>query len=99
MLRVAHDRDVHEDAVHEHAPVEGGGLVEGAAMDIDELCRVAAREMIAVALEAERRAYLDAHAEVRDATGKRVVVGNGYAPRTPGHHGRGPGRGARSAGG
>ena len=35
--------------------------------------------MIAVALEAERRGYLEAHADVVDATGKRLVVGNGYA--------------------
>jgi transposase-like protein len=35
--------------------------------------------MLATALLAERRAYLDAHAGVVDATGKRMVVGNGYA--------------------
>ena len=33
----------------------------------------------ATALLAERRAYLDAHAELVDQTGKRLVVGNGYA--------------------
>jgi len=57
-----------------------GSDVVGAGPDLDELCRLAAREMIAVALEAERRAWLDAHAEVVDATGKRLVVGNGYLP-------------------
>jgi transposase-like protein len=40
---------------------------------------VAAKEMLTVALLAERRAYLDAHADVVDATGRRMVVGNGYA--------------------
>lgn len=35
--------------------------------------------MLATALLAERRAYLDAHAELVNATGKRLVVGNGYA--------------------
>jgi transposase-like protein len=35
--------------------------------------------MLAVALLAERRAYLDANASELDATGKRLVVGNGYA--------------------
>ncbi len=33
-----------------------------------------------MAVEAERRAYLDAHADVVDADGHRVVVGNGYLP-------------------
>lgn len=53
-------------------PPEGLGL--------DELCRLAAQEMLAVALEAERRAYLDAHADVADEGGRRMVVGNGYLP-------------------
>jgi transposase-like protein len=52
---------------------------ETMTVDLDELCRVAAREMLAVALLAERRVYLDAHADVVDATGRRTVVGNGYA--------------------
>ena len=46
---------------------------------LDELCRLAAQEMLKVALLAERRAYLDAHADLVDQTGKRLVVGNGYA--------------------
>jgi putative transposase len=73
MLRVVHETDPNaEDAV---APGAGA-----AGPDLDELCRLAAREMIAVALEAERRAWLDAHAEITDATGRRLVVGNGYLP-------------------
>jgi putative transposase len=48
-------------------------------LDLDELCRLAAREMIAVALEAERRAYLERFAAEVDATGRRLVIGNGYA--------------------
>ncbi|MFH1329898.1 MAG: hypothetical protein ABIJ48_04505 [Actinomycetota bacterium] len=39
---------------------------------------MAAQEMPAAALEAERRAYLDAHGGVVDGNGHRVVVGNGY---------------------
>jgi len=35
--------------------------------------------MLAVALLAERRAYLEAHADEVDAAGHRLVVGNGYA--------------------
>ena len=52
---------------------------ETLTVDLDELCRVAAQQMLATALLAERRAYLDAHADVVDAAGKRLVVGNGYA--------------------
>jgi hypothetical protein len=48
-------------------------------MGLDELCRLAAQEMLKVALLAERRAYLDAHNDQLDATGKHLVVGNGYA--------------------
>jgi hypothetical protein len=46
---------------------------------LDELCRIAAQEMLAVALAAERRAYLEAHASELDAAGHRLVVGNGPA--------------------
>lgn len=51
---------------------------ETALVDLDELCRMAAQQMLATALLAERRAYLDAHADEVDATGRRLVVGNGY---------------------
>lgn len=33
-----------------------------------------------MALETERRAYLDAHADVTDEKGHWMVVGNGYLP-------------------
>jgi hypothetical protein len=33
-------------------------------IDLDELARLAAREYIALALEAERRAYLEGHAQL-----------------------------------
>jgi transposase-like protein len=68
MLKLVHDATA--DAVEDP---------ETMTVDLDELCRVAAREMLAVALLAERRAYLDDHADVTDAAGKRMVVGNGYA--------------------
>ena len=66
MLKIGNDRSV--DVL---AALEGG-------VGLEELCRLAAHEMPAVAVEAERRAYLDAHAEVVDADGHRMVVGNGY---------------------
>jgi putative transposase len=46
---------------------------------LDELCRLAAQEMLKLALLVERQAYLDTHADQLDGTGKRMVVGNGYA--------------------
>ncbi len=48
-------------------------------IDLDELCRLAARQMLASALLAERRAYLDAHSDLVDEAGHRLVVANGYA--------------------
>lgn len=47
MLKLVYDADQH---------AEGNPTT----IDIDELCRLAAKEMIAIALLAERRAYLDA---------------------------------------
>lgn len=52
---------------------------EDLAVDLDELCRLAAQDLLKVALLAERRAYLNAHADLLDATGRRLVVANGYA--------------------
>ena len=68
MLKLVHDATA--SAVGENEPTTVG---------LDELCRMAAQEMLAVALLAERRAYLEAHASELDATGKRLVVGNGSA--------------------
>ena len=66
MLKLVHDAS----ARVEQAPT---------TIDLDELCRMAAQEMLKVALLVERQAYLDAHVDVVDQTGKRLVVGNGYA--------------------
>jgi len=68
MPKIVHDPDVGVPSA-----VEGG-------VSLDELCRIAAEEMLAIALETERRAYLDAHADVVDGAGHRVVVGNGHLP-------------------
>lgn len=64
MLRIVHDADAPE-------PI--------APLDLDELCRLAARDMLALALEAERWAYIEAHADLLDGAGHRLVVGNGMA--------------------
>jgi transposase-like protein len=45
---------------------------------IDEIVREGARRMLAVALEAEVAAYIDAHAGEVDADGHRLVVRNGH---------------------
>ncbi len=59
--------------------VDDTELEETGTVDLDELCRMAAQQMLATALLAERQVYLDAHADAVDATGRRVVVANGYA--------------------
>ena len=63
MLRVVHD---------EAEPNEASGSV------LDEIVREAARQMLAVALQAEVSAYIDAHAEEVDENGHRLVVRNGH---------------------
>jgi hypothetical protein len=65
MLKVVHD---------EAEPNEASGSV------LDEIVREAARQMLAVALQAEVSAYIDAHAEEVDEQGHRLVIRN-----RPGH--------------
>ncbi|MCP3880847.1 MAG: IS256 family transposase [Sulfitobacter sp.] len=82
MLKLVHTDTDAVDACNE--------LEEASAVDLDELCRMAAQQMLATALLAERQAYLDAHADHVDATGKRVVVANGYARQRDVVTGAGP---------
>ena len=63
MLKIVHD---------EAEPNEASGSV------LDEIVREAARQMLAVALQAEVSAYIDAHAEEVDENGHRLVVRNGH---------------------
>ena len=63
MLNVVHD---------EAEPSEASGSV------LDEIVREAARQMLAVALQAEASACIDAHAEEVDENGHRLVVRNGH---------------------
>ena len=65
-------------SVHEVSVTALGGE-ELQAIELDELCCLAAKEVLAVALLAEHRAYLEEHAAERDATGNRLVVANGDA--------------------
>ena len=56
------------------------GLEEGPLkLTLDELAREGARRLLALALEAEVAAYIEAHQE-RDGRGRRLVVRNGKAP-------------------
>ncbi len=61
---------VPEVAVSSDTAVAGGSL-------LDELVRDGARQMLAAALQAEVAAYIEAHADQRDADGRRAVVRNG----------------------
>jgi putative transposase len=51
----------------------------GSTSVLDEIVREGARRMLAVALEAEVAAYVDAHAHEVDERGRRLVVRNGHA--------------------
>src|SRR5437870_8730269 len=63
MLKVVHD---------EAEPNEASGSV------LDEIVHEAARQMLAVALQAEVSPSIDAHAEEVDEHGHRLVVRNGH---------------------
>ncbi len=66
MRRIHHDETAREQLV----------------LDLDEIVRRGAQQMLAQALEAEVRAYLEAAKSERDEHGRALVVRNGYKPRT-----------------
>jgi putative transposase len=47
---------------------------------LTDLLRDGARRMLAQAVEAEVAAYVDAHAHLKDASGRQQVVRNGHLP-------------------
>ncbi|MDA8357038.1 MAG: hypothetical protein M0Z95_12300 [Actinomycetota bacterium] len=62
-----------------HDDTQGAlGEAELETIELDELCPLAAMEMLAVALLAERRARLEAHATELETAGHHLVVENGY---------------------
>ena len=67
MLKVVHE----ENESHEKSTVCGGSL-------LDQVVRDGARQMLAVALQAEVAAYIEAHAHERDEAGLRLVVRNRF---------------------
>jgi putative transposase len=56
-----------------------GGEHEGLSLDLDEIARQGARRMLAEALEAEVRDYIEAARGQRDEQGRALVVRNGHA--------------------
>ncbi|KAF0833870.1 IS256 family transposase [Ornithinibacter aureus] len=67
MLKVVHE----ENESHEKGTGCGGSL-------LDQVVRDGARQLLAVALQAEVAAYIEAHAHERDEAGRRLVVRNGF---------------------
>lgn len=63
------------DRIHHHQTTREQQLV----LDLDEIARQGAKEMLASALQAEVRAYLKAAEAERDEEGRALVVRNGYA--------------------
>jgi hypothetical protein len=59
------------------ALVNTDGSTENGSL-IDEIVREGARRMLAAALEAEVNSYLLELADVRDETGRRLAVRNGF---------------------
>src|SRR5215207_890229 len=57
----------------------GEQLREELALDLDEIARAGAKRMLAEALEAEVREYLEAARGERDEHGRALVVRNGHA--------------------
>ena len=67
MLKVVHE----ENESRDDSAGCGGSL-------LDQVVRDGARQLLAVALQAEVAAYIEAHAHERDEAGLRLVVRNGF---------------------
>ena len=64
--------------VVQDAAVVGDDTAASGSSLLDEIVRDGARQMLAVALQAEVTAYIEAHADALDADGRRLVVRNGH---------------------
>ena len=64
--------------VHDGGDSNANGVAALGASLLDEIVRDGARQMLAAALQAEVAAYIEAHREVVDEDGHRLVVRNGY---------------------
>ena len=65
--------------VLDQAREDNAETTAGVAPTLDEVAREGARRMLATALEEEVAHYIEAHADARDADGRRLVVRNGRA--------------------
>lgn len=63
----------------------GQVFAKSTVVDPDELCRITAREMLALTPVVEWHACLDAYADGLDAAESRLVGGNGYARPAASH--------------
>ncbi len=63
------------------------GPTPGSQDVLTEILLSGARKLLAEAIEAEVAAWIDGHADIRDGSGRRLVVRNGSSPE-PGASGR-----------
>jgi hypothetical protein len=64
--------------VHEESEPNATGAAATSSSLLDEIVRDGARQMLAAALQAEAAASIEAHRDVVDEHGRRLVVRNGY---------------------
>jgi transposase-like protein len=75
---------------HAQANVHELQKPEDARSVLDQIVRQGAQKMLQMAIEEEVTAYLEAHQDLRDANGHRLVVRNGHQPQREICTGAGP---------
>src|SRR3954451_13292271 len=77
--RMAHEAEEHPAMTESTTDIRIVPLPQGQDV-LTEILRDGARRMLAEAIEAEVATWIDAHAHLRDAAGRRQVVRNGHLP-------------------
>src|SRR6478752_6811013 len=67
-------------AVNQSTTLPIAGPIPATIDVLTDILRDGARRLLAEAVEAEVAAWIDAHAHLKDPTGRRQVVRNGYLP-------------------
>jgi transposase-like protein len=67
-------------AVDQSTTLTIAGPTPGSQDVLTEILRSGARKLLAEAIEAEVAAWIDGHADIRDGSGRRLVVRNGSSP-------------------
>jgi putative transposase len=67
-------------AVDQSTTLPIAGPTPGSQDVLTEILRSGARKLLAEAIEAEVAAWIDGHADIRDGSGRRLVVRNGSSP-------------------